>query len=94
MAKRRRKLKHIGDELVNADLWDFDPVVAYYQQSWVNDLIERWWQKRIIDKCGTRGCSSNRFTCAVTRDRNKVVTVCPDCFDPTLYVLCRPWLLR
>jgi len=94
MAQRRRKLKYIGDELVNANIWDFDPEVAYYQQSWANKEIEHWLQdfcRWKNHKCGTCGCNLDRFTCALTRDRRKAVTICADCFDPTLHVICLPW---
>ena len=84
---RRAKLKYIGPELANSDLWSPYPEVADILQHIANRDIARWYKK----VCGAKtlicdaGCRPRLFGCALTRDR-KAVMVCPDCFDPELHV--------
>ena len=95
--RRQAKLKYIGPELANAELWRTDPEIAYIQQRLANNDIARWYRKVIganTVTCGVDGCRPRLFGCALTRDM-RAVTVCPDCFDPELHVRQREvWIRR
>ena len=87
--RRRGKLKYISPRLANLDIWHPEPETAYVLQHIANSKIADWFRNIVgtySTGCSVDGCRPRLFGCALTYDR-KVVTVCPDCYDPKVHFL-------